>query len=69
MRVAFLWYLLVMSVGLFVTMLLALRNHRAHRIVRTRAQAAAVEYGWAILPWLIVALGAAPALRHLFAAE
>ena len=67
MRVVFLWYMLAISVGLFVTMLLALRNHRAHCTVRTHAQAA-VEYGWAIVPWLIVALGAAPAVRRLFAA-
>jgi heme/copper-type cytochrome/quinol oxidase subunit 2 len=67
MRVVLLWFVLAISVGLFVAMLLALRNHRAHNTVRTHAKAA-VEYGWATVPWLIVALGAAPAVRRLFAA-
>jgi hypothetical protein len=48
-------------------MLLALRNYRAHNTVRAHAKAA-VEYGWAIVPSPIVALGAAPAVRRLFAA-
>ena len=68
MRFALLWLMLAITVGLFVGMLLALRNYRAHNTVLTHPQAA-VEYGWAIVPWLIVALGAAPALRRLFSAE
>jgi len=68
MRVALLWFMLTISVGLFVAMLLALRNYRAHNTMLTRSKAV-VEYGWAILPWVIVALGAAPAVRRLFAAE
>jgi len=67
MRVAFLWLMLAISVGVFVGMLLALRNYRAHNIVLTPPKTA-VEYGWAIVPWLIFALGAAPAVRRLFAA-
>jgi heme/copper-type cytochrome/quinol oxidase subunit 2 len=59
MRVGLLWLGLVISVGLFVVMLRALRNHRAHNTVRTHAKAA-VEYGWAIVPWLIVALSKPP---------
>jgi heme/copper-type cytochrome/quinol oxidase subunit 2 len=67
MRVALLWCLLAISVGLFGAMLLALRNYRAHNTVRIHPNAV-VEYGWAIVPWLIVALCAAPAVRRLFTA-
>jgi heme/copper-type cytochrome/quinol oxidase subunit 2 len=67
MRVALLWFMLTISVGLFVQMLLALRNYRAHNTVRTHAKAA-VEYGWAIVPWLILALSAAPAVQRILAA-
>lgn len=67
MRVVLLWFMLTISVGLFVAMLLALRNYRAHNTVRMHLKAA-VEYGWAIVPWLIVALGAAPAVRRVFTA-
>lgn len=67
MRVALLWFMLAISAGLFVAMLLALRNYRVHNTVRRHSKAA-VEYAWAIVPWLIVALGAAPAVRRLFAA-
>jgi heme/copper-type cytochrome/quinol oxidase subunit 2 len=59
--------MLTISAGLFVTMLLALRNYRAHNTVRMRPKAI-VEYGWAIVPWLIAALGAAPAVHRLLAA-
>jgi heme/copper-type cytochrome/quinol oxidase subunit 2 len=67
MRVALLWFMLTISVGLFVQMLLALRNYRAHNTV-IRHPRAAVEYGWALVPWLILALGAAPALHRILAA-
>jgi heme/copper-type cytochrome/quinol oxidase subunit 2 len=66
MRVVLLWFVLAISAGLFVAMLLALRNCRAQNTAR-RHQKAVVEYGWAIVPWVIVALGAAPAVRRLFA--
>jgi heme/copper-type cytochrome/quinol oxidase subunit 2 len=59
--------MLTISAGLFVAMLLALRSYRAQNTARTYPKAV-VEYGWAIVPWLIVALGAAPAVRRLFAA-
>ena len=67
MRVAFLWIMLAISAGVFVNMLLALRDYRALNTVLTLPKAA-VDYGWAIVPWLIVALGAA-AVRRLIAAQ
>ena len=67
MRVALLWCMLTISVALFVQMLLALRNYRAHNTV-LRHPRAAVEYGWALVPWLILALSAAPAVRRILAA-
>ena len=58
MRVALLWATLAVSAGLFVVMLLAVREHRAHNTTPMHSKAA-VEYGWAIVPWLIFAMGAA----------
>ena len=66
MRVTILLPMLAIVIGLFVAMLVALHNHRARNAVHTQPKAAAVEYVWAIVPWLIVALGAAPAVRRLF---
>ena len=68
MRVVALWVVLAISAGVFVAMLLALRNYRARNAVLIPPKAVA-EYGWAIVPWLIVALGAAPAVHHIFAAR
>jgi hypothetical protein len=59
--------MLAIGTGLCVQMLLALRHYRAHNTVLMHARAA-VDYGWAIVPWLIVALGAAPAVHRIFAA-
>jgi hypothetical protein len=67
MRVALLWFMLTISVGLFVQMLLALRNYRAHNTVLGHPRAA-VEYGSALVPWLILALSAAPAVQRILAA-
>jgi heme/copper-type cytochrome/quinol oxidase subunit 2 len=64
MRIAVLWCVLAISVGLFVGMLVALRRYHAHNGELTH-RTAAVEYGWAIVPWLIVALGAAPAVQRI----
>lgn len=66
MRVAVLWFMLAISGGLFVNMLLALRNYRVHNTLVTHPRAAA-EYGWASVPWLIMALAAAPAVQRVFA--
>ena len=67
MRVTVLWFVLAISAGLFVAMLLALRNSHARNTVLTHSRAA-VEYGWSIVPWLIVALGVAPAVQRILAA-
>jgi heme/copper-type cytochrome/quinol oxidase subunit 2 len=67
MRVALLWFILAIGTGLFMTMLLVLRHHRAHNTLRIHPNAV-VEYGWAIVPWVIVAVALAPAVRRLFAA-
>lgn len=67
MRVALLWFVLAIGGGLFVHMLVALRNCRAHNTVLTHPRAAA-EYGWATVPWLIIALVVASAVHRIFAA-
>jgi len=67
MRIALLWFVLAFGGGLFVHMLLALRNFHARNTVLTHPRAAA-EYGWATVPWLIIALVVAPAVQRIFAA-
>ena len=64
MRIFLLWNLLVASGGVFVAMMLAIRAHR----LRVTDSNAAVEYAWAVLPWVMVALCAAPAVHRLLAA-
>jgi heme/copper-type cytochrome/quinol oxidase subunit 2 len=47
-------------------MLFALRRHRA--AVRTSPQPqTAIEYVWTVIPWLILALCVAPAVRRVLA--
>ena len=66
MRVAVLWTLLAIGNGVFLAMLVALWRHRAQ--VTTPAQPKTVsENVWAMVPWLIVAFCAAPAVHHTLA--
>jgi hypothetical protein len=67
MRVALLWFMLAISMALFMGMLLALRDYRAHNTV-LRHPRGVVEYAWAVVPWVIVAVSAAPAVRRIFTA-
>jgi hypothetical protein len=46
-------------------MLLAIRSHR----LRATDSRAAVEYAWAVVPWVMVALCAAPAVQRFLAAS
>jgi hypothetical protein len=64
MRIFLLWNVLIASGAVFVAMLLALRSHRL-RVTDSRA---AIEYAWAVLPWVMVALCAAPAVHRLLSA-
>jgi heme/copper-type cytochrome/quinol oxidase subunit 2 len=65
MRVVFLWIMLAISSGVFATTLLATRHHRKHGAVSAH-KSAFIEYMWAIVPWFIVALAAAPAISRIF---
>ena len=62
MRIAILWTLLAIGVGVLVVMLVSVWRHQARA---TPVPNAAVEYVWAMIPWLIVALCAAPAVHHV----
>ena len=64
MKLFLLWNLLVASGAVLVAMLLAIRSHRL-RAVDSRA---AIECAWAVLPWVMAALCAAPAVHRLLAA-
>jgi heme/copper-type cytochrome/quinol oxidase subunit 2 len=48
-------------------MLATTRAHRAHNAAFI--QASATEYIWLVIPWLIVALSVAPAVRKVLAGE
>ena len=67
MRIAVLWIALATGAGVFVAMLATTRAHRAHNAAFI--QASATEYIWLVIPWLIVALSVAPAVRKVLAGE
>jgi heme/copper-type cytochrome/quinol oxidase subunit 2 len=67
MRIVVLWVALAGGAGVFVAMIAATRRHRAH--APTFVQANATEYIWLMIPWLIVALSMAPAVRKVLAVE
>ncbi|MBV8798947.1 MAG: hypothetical protein JO208_03945 [Alphaproteobacteria bacterium] len=52
---------LIASGALCVAVLLAIRSHR----LRMTDSTAAVEYVWAAVPWVFVALCAVPALHRM----
>jgi hypothetical protein len=53
---------LVAGVALFIALLLAVRA----RQLRATDPRAAVDYAWAVVPWVMAALCAAPAVRRIF---
>jgi hypothetical protein len=61
MAIFLLWNLLVAGGSLLVAVLFAIRSHR----LRATDSRAAVEYAWAVLPWVMVALCAAPVVHRL----
>jgi heme/copper-type cytochrome/quinol oxidase subunit 2 len=64
MKVVLLCIMLAVSGGVFATMLLATHYNRKRGAVPAH-MSAFIEYGWAIIPWLIVALAAAPAIHRV----
>ena len=63
MRVAILWTLLAIGVGVLVVMLVSVWRHQAR--ATTPVPNAAAEYVWAMIPCLIVTLCAAPAVHRV----
>jgi hypothetical protein len=63
MRIFLLCNLLVASGALCVVIMLAIRSHR----LRATDSQAAAEYAWALVPWVMVALCAAPAVHRILA--
>ncbi len=63
MRVAILWTLLAIGIGVLVAMLASVWRHQAR--ATTPVSNAAIEYVWAAIPCLIVALCAAPAVHRV----
>ena len=64
MRIFLLWNSLVASGAMVVAMLLAIRSYR----LRATDSRAAVECAWAVVPWVVVALCAAPVVHRFLAA-
>jgi heme/copper-type cytochrome/quinol oxidase subunit 2 len=62
MRVAVLWTLSAIGVAVFVAMFVSVWRHRA--LATTSVPGAAAEYAWQMIPCLIVALCAAPAVHR-----
>ena len=58
MRAVFVWTLLLIALGVFIAMLVSVWRHRP----------AVGEYVWTLVPWIIVAICAAPAVHQVLAA-
>ena len=69
MRVALVWTVLVIALGVFIAMLVGVWRHRAHATTAAQPNALASEYAWATVPWIIMALCVTPAVRQVLAAE
>jgi hypothetical protein len=63
MKLFLCWNLLIASGAIAIAILLALRAHR----LRGTDPRAAVEYAWAVVPWVTAALCAAPVVHRLLA--
>ena len=63
MRIFLLWNSLVTGGALLVAMLMAIRSRR----LRATDSRAAVEYAWAMVPWVFVALCAALVVDRILA--
>jgi heme/copper-type cytochrome/quinol oxidase subunit 2 len=66
MRIALLWTVLVIGAGVFVAMFAAMWRHRAHPTAAS-LRGAFIEHLWALVPWLLMALCAAPAVHRILA--
>lgn len=56
---------LMIGLAVFLAMLVATWRHRSHVTTPAKPRAV-VEYLWALVPWILMALSAAPALRRIF---
>src|SRR5262249_40967639 len=68
MRVAIMWSVLAIANGTYLAMLVTLWRARSSAGVRRARWKVAGDMAWAIVPLLITALSAAPAVNHVFAA-
>jgi len=67
MRIALLCIALALAGGVFITMLVSIRRHRSHA-AGVGHEPAVVEYAWAVVPWIIVALFLAQTVYNIIAA-
>jgi heme/copper-type cytochrome/quinol oxidase subunit 2 len=63
-RIAILWTLLAIGVGVLVSMLISVWRHQVR--ATTPVRKAVAEYVWTMIPCLIMALCAAPAVHQVF---
>ena len=68
MQVALVWTSLVIALVVFIAMLVGVWRHQAHAKIAGRSTALVSEYVWSTVPWIIVALSAAPAVHEVLAA-
>jgi heme/copper-type cytochrome/quinol oxidase subunit 2 len=64
MRIAVLWTLLAIGVGVLVATLISVWRHQARTTIPARK--AVAEYVWTLIPFLIVALFVAPSVHRVF---
>ena len=64
LRVAFAWFTIAIAIGLFLATLFATHRGRRH-MAQPFHSSAVIEYAWALVPWLIVALCLSPAVQRI----
>jgi heme/copper-type cytochrome/quinol oxidase subunit 2 len=69
MRVAFVWAILLIAIGIFIAMLFSVWRHQFHAPTAARPGAVVNEYVWTTVPWIILAICIAPAMHAVLVAR
>lgn len=67
-RVAFLGFVLLTALAVFIAMLVSVWRHQTHAPTPAKPNAVFREYVWTGVPWIILAICVAPAVHEVLAA-
>jgi heme/copper-type cytochrome/quinol oxidase subunit 2 len=68
MRIAFVWSVLVIALGVFMAMLVSVWRHQSLAPTTGESNTVVSEYVWTSIPWIILAICVAPAVHEVLAA-